>query len=178
MQTLQVKSLSLKNRVSVKIISLQLANYIFIKYHYLHRRRIMAQLAYGIYLDFSLVGALSFCYPMGSFTLHGCRPLEMLEFARMYLFKNLPHLATCSIGKALRRIKFDWSDKYSDKPLPRLIVSWSDNTRHVGTIYKASNFIEDAQTRGGRNGRLYGQRPQVNRPDFKHAKTRWIYWLR
>ncbi len=172
----------LKNRVLLKSIPLKQANDIWVRYHYLHRKRIMAQLAYGIFIDDKLTGAISFAYPMGSFPLHNCRPLEMLELARMYLFNHIPHLASCAIGKALRRIKEDWSKKYPHHPTPKLIVSWSDNTRHEGTIYKASNFTKDGDTKGGRNGRIYRRKKTShqgkNRKDFKHSKTRWIYFLR
>ena len=49
-------------------------------------------------------------------------------------------VASCAMGKSLRRIKKDWYMKYPNLPGIDAIVSWSDDIRHKGTIYKSSNF--------------------------------------
>lgn len=164
----------LKNRVQLEVIPTKTANAIFTKYHYLHRGRVMAQVAYGIYFNGIMIGAMSFALPMLSCKYQGYHQMEILEFARMWLRENIPHLATCAIGKALKRIKGDWENKFPHLPKVKAIVSWSDTIYHKGTIYKASNFKYIGRTKGAMQGHgLLGKRKHYE--DFRHPKDAWIY---
>ena len=44
------------------------------------------------------------------------------------------------MGKSMKRVKTDWHMKYPNLPKIDAIISWSDDKRHKGTIYKSSNF--------------------------------------
>ena len=172
------KKKSLRNRVQLMIIKPKIANDIVTKYHYLHRGRVMAQIAYGIFLDDVMTGVIIYAYPTFTERFKGYLPMEWLEFARLYLKDNIPHLASCSVGKSLRRIKRDWEMKYPDKPSVVGVVSYSDTTRHKGTIYKASNFIYDGKTKGHKElcyKKNEGRKSTYE--DLRHPKDRWIYWL-
>ncbi|SVD02525.1 uncharacterized protein METZ01_LOCUS355379, partial [marine metagenome] len=73
------------------------------------------------------VGVLSFAYPRLSAELFDVRPMNVLELARLWIssdvqdhklkssVKTTHHavsVASCAIGKALRRIQVDWYKKY------------------------------------------------------------------
>ena len=49
-------------------------------------------------------------------------------------------VASCAMGKSIKRVKTDWYMKYPNLPKIDAIISWSDDKRHKGTIYKSSNF--------------------------------------
>ena len=44
------------------------------------------------------------------------------------------------MGKSIKRVKTDWYMKYQNLPKIDAIISWSDDKRHKGMIYKSSNF--------------------------------------
>lgn len=173
----------LKNRVQLEPVHISKVRIILENYHYLGRDRTGRQINYAVLIDGVVDGVITYAYPMMSADLNGVPSDELLEFARLYLHKNIPHSASCAIGKSLRRIKQDWSRKFPDAKPVRLIVSWSDTTRHNGTIYKAANFEWHHRGNGGGNSRG-GLRPNGTRrnpiplPDYKHDKDCWIYWLR
>ena len=58
------------------------------------------------------------------------------------------------------------------------IVSWSDDERHKGTIYRSSNFKETGKSGGNLHGtgtkRKDGGYYRLNK-DFRHIKTRFLY---
>ena len=104
----------------------------------------------------------------------------MLEFARLFLYSNIPHTATCAIGKAIKRITKDWQLLFPDAKPIRLIVSWSDQEHHKGTIYKAANFQWLRVSMGGAAGGMTPGRKnriRTKHDDYGHKKDCWIYWL-
>lgn len=174
------KTGKLRNRVQLEIITVAQARYALETFHYLHRVRTGRQINYAVLIDGVVDGIVTYAYPMMSASLEGVPSDELLEFARLYLHGNIPHTATCAIGKSLRRIKRDWVRRFPDAKIPRLVVSWSDTTRHKGTIYKAANF----QLHGRSKGQPHGNSPNSKRGarkahgDYSNDKDRWIYWLR
>jgi hypothetical protein len=116
---------------------------------------------------------------MMSAPLLGVPSDELVEFARMFLYQNIPHSATCAIGKTVKRIKKDWALLFPDaKPL-KLIVSWSDSVIHKGTIYKAANFYWVKQSKGQPPGNKAGSKrgAREKHDDYNHPKDCWVYWL-
>ena len=45
-------------------------------------------------------------------------------------------IASCATGKSMKRVKTDRHMKYPNLPKIDAIISWSDDKRHKGTIYK------------------------------------------
>jgi hypothetical protein len=86
-------------------------------------------------------------------------------------------IATCAIGKSMRRIRQDWHGKYPHLPDIFAIVSWADQVHHEGTIYKAANFKCIGTSGGSLHGNTYrknGGHDQLN-PDYTHMKSTFIY---
>ena len=60
------------------------------------------------------------------------------------------------------------------------IISWSDDKRHKGTIYKASNFKMIGKSGGNTHGngiRKVTTGNQIHHKDYKNVKTRFLYSL-
>lgn len=186
-----IESGRLRQRIDLEIAILKEATAVIVEYHYLHRGRTMAQLPYWITLDGQRCGVMLFAYPRMSATFHGHRPMNLLELARMWVdpvvqgikvvdSKGEHHafsVATCAVGKALKRIRQDWHAKYPHLPEIEAIVSWADAEHHEGTIYKACNFAEVGRSGGSMHGqarRANGGRDQLN-PDYLHEKKSFLY---
>ena len=177
------KTLKLRNRVELVKVTTQDARYILEEFHYLHRTRVGRQVNYAVMIDGECDGVITYAYPMISHPLAGVPPDEMVEFARLYLHKNVPHSATCAIGKSLRRIKQDWKLYFPDAKPIRMVVSWSDSVLHKGIIYRAANFVWLRNTKDSVHGSKHGNSEQSRRgtrakhSDYGHYKDCWVYWL-
>lgn len=175
----------LKHRITLQRVELADVRYMLKRYHYLHRTRTGRQINYAVLIDGVVDGVITYAYPMMSADLCGIPSDELLEFARLYLHQNIPHSASCAIGKSLKIIRDDWATVFPDAKPVKLVVSWSDTTRHTGTIYKAANFEWLRRTGGGGAGGMSPRRrfggapsPQNRYDDYNHDKDCWIYWLR
>ena len=146
----------------------------------MHRCRTGRQINYAVLIDGMVDGVITFAYPMTSAPIAGVPSDELLEFARLYLHQNIPHTATCAIGKTLKRIKGDWMKLYPDAKVPSLIVSWSDTEYHKGTVYKAANFQWLRKTKGQPPGNSATSKrgARAQHGDYSHDKDCWIYLLR
>ena len=114
----------------------------------------MSQFSYCICIDELQVGVISYSLPRISNQVNGIEPMKLLELARLWIHPSVQNLfyedrngkshslpvASCAMGKSLRRIKKDWEEKYPTLPEVDAIISWSDDVRHEGTIYKSCNF--------------------------------------
>jgi len=173
-------ALPLRQRVQVEIITVAQARYALETFHYLHRVRTGRQINYGVLIDGVVDGVITYAYPMMSAGINGVPSDELLEFARLYLHSNIPHTATCAIGKTIKRVRQDWMRLYPDAKTPRLVVSWSDTEYHKGTIYKAANFqwLKSSAAHSWKNEQrknTYGKRRCY--PEASHVKDCWIYQL-
>ncbi len=172
-------NLPLKQRVQVDVISTAQARHTLETFHYLHRARVGRQINYAVVIDGVIDGVITFAYPMMSASILGIPSDEVIEFARMYLRSNIPHTATCAIGKVLRRIQHDWMLLFPSSKIPRLVVSWSDATLHKGTIYKAANFQYLRRTKGHPPGNKSSSKrgKREAHADYSHDKDTWVYQL-
>lgn len=173
------KELPLRQRVQVEIITVAQARYTIENFHYLHRARVGRQINYAVLIDGVVDGVITYAYPMMNVPLAGVPSDELIEFARLFLYQNIPHTATCAIGKTIKRIRADWMKAFPDAKPPRLIVSWSDTEYHKGTIYKAANFQWMKRTKGQAPGNKAGSKrgARSQHGDYNHDKDCWIYWL-
>ncbi len=170
-------TLPLRQRVSVEIIELAQARYALETFHYLHRVRTGRQINYAILIDGVVDGVITYAYPMMIGSIDGIPTDEVIEFARLYLASNIPHTATCAIGKTIKRVRSDWIRLFPNAKPPQLVVSWSDTEYHKGTIYKAANFTHLHKSKPTQKGN--GAWPRaVIRSDYEHIKDCWIYKLK
>lgn len=167
----------LRKRVTVNLITTAQARHTLETFHYLHRARVGRQLNYAVEIDGVVDGVITFAYPMMVADLDGVACNQIVEFARLYLKQNIPHSASCAIGKTLKRIKSDWSQMFPHADQIRLVVSWSDAFFHVGTVYKAANVRFLHRSKKGVGGKqTRGERKSYG--DYNHAKDCWVYDLR
>jgi hypothetical protein len=181
----------LRDRVELAIAPLKEATDLIVRNHYLHRGRTMAQLAYWIQIDDACVGVMLYAYPRLSVKFHGYAPMNLLELARLWINpavqggtvvdsngqQHASAIATCAVGRSLRRIRADWQGKYPHLPKVLAVVSWADLERHEGTIYRASNFREVGKSGGRSHGgteRINGGR-YYNHTDYSHSKATFLY---
>lgn len=181
----------ISNRVSIEVANLKEATRIVIYYHYLHRGRTMAQLPYWVMIDGKPIGVLLYSLPRISATLFGVKPMNIVELARLWISPDVqgkvvedskgrthaPSIASCAVGKSLRRVQRDWHAKYPQLPDVYACVSWADDVHHEGVIYRACNFQEKGKSGGtlhGNRQRRNGGRDQLH-ADYKHPKTMFFY---
>jgi len=181
----------LSKRLTLKIADLKESNLIIIKHHYLHRSRTMSQLSYWICIDEIQVGVISYSLPRISNQVDGIEPMNLLELARLWIHPSVQNLnyedrngkshslsiASCAMGKSIKRVKTDWYMKYPNLPKIDAIISWSDDKRHKGTIYKSSNFKVTGKSGGNShgNGKRKDSGNYIPHKDFKNVKTRFLY---
>ena len=173
------ESLPLRRRLTLQMCELKDVRGMLEGLHYLKRARVGRQINYLVLIDGVVDGVITYALPMMSDDFHNVPSDQVLEFARLYLKSNTPHSASCAIGKSIRRVKRDWIQRFPTANEPMIIVSWSDQTRHKGTIYKAANFIHDGVSPGilpaNNKESIRGHREK--HADYGHPKDRWIYWL-
>lgn len=172
-------TLPLRQRVDVQIITTAQARNTLETFHYLHRARVGRQVNYAVLIDGVVAGVITFAYPMMSAPINNVPSDEVIEFARLYLHHNIPHTATCAIGKSLKRIGADWMRLFPGSKPPRLVVSWSDTVFHKGTIYRAANFQHLRRTKGAPPGNTATSKrgARVQHADYSHDKDCWVYPL-
>ena len=178
-------------RLTLEIADLKDASKIIKRHHYLHRGRTMSQIPYWISIDKIRVGVLLYSLPRISSPVDGIEPIKLLELARLWINPSVQNLtyedrtgkshslsvASCAMGKSIKRIRCDWKMKYPNLPEIDAIVSWCDDTRHEGIIYKSSNFIVTGKSGGNSHGagkRKVGEN-QIHRKDYRNVKTRFLF---
>ena len=181
----------LRARVTLEVANLKEATQVIVENHYLHRGRTMAQMPYWILLDGERCGVLLFALPRLSVKFQGHGPMNLVELARLWIdpdvqgqtvtdsegVRHTLSIASCAVGKSLRRIRQDWHGKYPHLPDILACVSWADDVHHEGTIYRAANFSEIGKSGGSFHGsahRRNGGRDQLN-PDYLHTKTSFLF---
>lgn len=126
----------------------------------------MAQLPYRIALNGHRIGALLDSYPSLCVPLHGIGSMNLLEVARIWIYPSIQRhhiagsdgsahaasIASCSLVNSLRIYQRDWRTKHLHLPSVAAAVSWADETRYEGVIYRAENF----RAIGTSGGSLYG----------------------
>jgi hypothetical protein len=148
-------------------------------------------LSYWICIDEIQVGVISYSLPRISNQVDGIEPMNLLELARLWIHPSVQNLnyedrngkshslsiASCAMGKSIKRVKTDWYMKYPNLPEIDAIISWSDDKRHKGTIYKSSNFKVTGKSGGNShgNGKRKDSGNYIPHKDFKNVKTRFLY---
>ena len=121
----------------VRPITIKVAKALLVREHYLRSLPGGTQLAFGVFLESCLLGALTM--GVGPFNGHslveGAARGECLTLSRLWLSEELPkNSESLVIGAVLRALR-----KYTDL---KFILSYADPVQgHVGIIYQASNWI-------------------------------------
>jgi len=90
---------SIKDKVQIKEIDRRTANRMYEAHHsYLPRGR--CGWHYGVYLDGSIVGAISFDNWPSQATIRGYESADIREVSRVCIAHDTPNLASCAMGKA------------------------------------------------------------------------------
>lgn len=112
-------------------------DHLILDIHYAKRKPSISYI-YGLYLDGDIVGCISYGTPPSSPLRKGLAGNEnagkVLELNRLVLKNNLKNEASLLIGQSLKLLKSDFGECY--------VVSFADTEQeHIGTVYKATNFI-------------------------------------
>lgn len=179
------------NNYVVKKINTKTAKEYICKHHYSHGCHNAPYPCYGLFDEGNMIGCLMFATPCSEnvrASLFGKEYVDnVIELHRLHILDVTPkNTESWFISKCLKLILID-------RPQTWGIISFSDTTEgHIGTIYKASNFIECGKSGEhifylDKNGRLHHPRQNgVNinleqavklgwKPVKRSEKNRYIY---
>ncbi len=146
------------NPLTVQKIKHDMATYLVVNHHYLHRRPPIS-FAYGIIQGNEVVGVLT----VGSPASHHLRmsacpevPSAVMELNRLWVHDDLP------------RNTESWFIAQALNILPQMIlVSYADTAQgHVGTVYRAANFFYAGWTDMDRKTPRFDYMPDSAMPDL------------
>lgn len=117
---------------TVRPLASRMAAAMMIEHHYLHRRPSIS-LAYGLYRDDDLVGAVTFGTPASRhLQISACPsdPSLTIELNRLWVHDDMPtNSESWFVSRALHLMP------------PRIVVSYADPVHgHAGYVYRALNF--------------------------------------
>ena len=124
-------------QIRVGPIPIVVAKGILEREHYLHSLSGGTQLAFGVFLESSLLGVITF--GVGPTNVHrlvkGAEPADRLTLTRLWLSDKLPFNSESRVlGEALRELRRHTSVKF--------LVTYADPDQgHLGYIYQATNWI-------------------------------------
>ena len=156
------------DRVSIRSIPFDVAGEIYRSHHsYLPTERTSgAPVHHGIYLDDSLVGAVTYAYMLCSDPIAGVEPEHVAEVARVCIGVDMPNLASCSMAKSQQK----FADEYATENDIRLL------TTYVKEGYTGAMF-DSLRGLGWRPDGESTPSSAGNRPDTAiraETKTRWV----
>lgn len=128
--------------MDVRVIPSNIASNFHIKHHYLHKK-CPIEVAFGLFSNDTLVGVCTFSTPYSPGLRNMvCGPEysdQVIELNRMVVLDIMPkNTESWFISRCLR----------SPDLHKNIVVSFADSAAgHTGTIYRASNFIYDGQTK-------------------------------
>ena len=122
--------------LQVQPIPVAVAKGLIVQHHYLHSLPGGTCLAFGVFLNQRLLGALAFGVgPLNCYSLvDGASPDDCAVLTRLWLSDQLPHNSESRVlGVVLRSLRKHTSLKF--------LVSYADPSHgHMGTIYQASSW--------------------------------------
>jgi len=169
----------LKGKMLVNECSWESLKHLMLYYHYLHRMPAGILACYGLYeSEHALLPIGGIVYTNGRVQYTN----KFIEFARMYLYDEVPKNAeSYFIGQTLKLLKKKYPNYLG-------VVTWADpKLNHDGTVYKASNFIYDGESRKTKKfksntGKTIYQRTVLDESSlhflgFDDPKKRFIYYF-
>lgn len=124
------------DQYSIIEISVDIAKDFCDKYHYLRKSfPVVPKKQYGLYWNNHLIGVAVFSIPSSGYNN------SILELSRFCLVDGLPkNSASWFLSRILKLIK--------DYPQLQNLISYADDSLHLGTIYKATNWKSMGSTKG------------------------------
>jgi len=157
----------ISDKVSVEPIRKQLANQVHVAHHsYVSTPRKNAVVNHGIFLDGSLVGAVSYAYLLASSPICGYDSDEYIEVARVTIAIDMPNLASCAMAASQDL----FTDTYAADHGIGLLVTYVHED-YEGTMFaalKSKGWEQDRHV----EGRQAGNRPDNSIRDVD--KYRWV----
>ena len=135
-----------KENVRVEEIDRKISKEMIEKNHYSHKFPQAVKKTYGCYYRNELMGTIVFSVPANRFSLTSAienfDQKSGLELSRMWTDDRCPfNFESCCIGIGIKLIQ-------NDLPEVRALVSYADTQfGHVGTIYKATNWVYLGKTK-------------------------------
>ena len=157
----------------------------FFRRHYLKKKPGTVKYCFGLWNSVFLVGVITYSIPpRETCTRYGC---DVLEFSRMFVLDTMmTNTETWFIARTIKILR-------KIAPMIGAIVTYADTAAgHIGTVYKAANFISDGYTdddrrtprfdlwsadlthRFGRASHATGEVARVRRS----KKLRYVYWIK
>ena len=151
------------------------------RYHYLGGGPLCgAQIRYLIRSDnVGWLGALSFSAPTWrlrardtwigwSDRAHRANLRKIICNSRFLILPTVrvKNLASHALGRATQRVRQDWEERYSYRPV--LMETFVDPRYHRGTCYRAANWIEVGQTAGRNSAFSNGKAPGYRKDIFAY----------
>jgi len=129
----------------VKIIRSDIAKDFLAKYHYLPRFRKNTKACFGVYYTGKLISVVIFAQPSYNTAInrHGLAASAVVELSRFVISDSYhtKNLASWALSRCIRLLRTRYREI-------ALIISFADpHFGHIGTIYKASNWIFDGNTK-------------------------------
>lgn len=125
------------HKMEIKPIPTFWARTLIVKEHYLHSLPGGTHLAFGVFVESRLLGALTLGVgPFNAYSMvEGARPDDCLTLTRLWLSDELPKNSESRIlGIVIRSLKHHTNVKF--------LVSYADPAQeHLGTIYQAANWV-------------------------------------
>ena len=125
------------HEIQIKPIPIRVAKELLVREHYLHAFPGGTCLAFGVFLDAQMLGALTLGVgPTNAYRLvDGAASRDCLTLTRLWLADELPRNSESRvIGLLFKALKRNTS--------LRFLISYADPTQgHVGTIYQATNWV-------------------------------------
>jgi len=152
---------SIADKVTLHRIDRRAANRMYQAHHsYLPRGR--CGWHYGVYLDGSIVGAISFDNWPSQATIRGYESSDIIEVSRVCIAHDTPNLASCAMSKA--------QDLFLSDHDPKLLVTY------VREDYKGSMFAALQGKGWERDGHSTGHAPGNRQEHDIHNwdKERWV----
>lgn len=139
---IEVNNFSFSN-IKIKMVKAHESNLLFSKYHYIANGG-RAGVNIGAFLNNKLIACIRYCSPSRkeSSDRLGLGSKELLELTRLVIHPRYQkkNFASWLISRSIKIIK-------DMKPKAKCLISFADSTfGHVGTVYKASNWIYDDKT--------------------------------
>lgn len=107
-------------------------------YHYLHTVPLICSVFYGLFHKESLIGVSVWGNP----TARNKEDKKRMELYRFCLVDGLPkNTATYFLSRSIKSIEKEYRDIEE-------LISYADTGYHLGTIYKASNWLEIGEVSG------------------------------
>lgn len=157
----------IKDKVTVQEVRPRIANNVHRVHHsYVDSGR-NSMVHHGIFLQDSLVGAISYAYMLSSEPIHGYESDEYVEVARVTVANDTPNLASCAMAQSQKQFVQEYVD---DKDIGMLVTYIHEDWK--GSMFAALEGLGWHHDGHVANGHQAGNRTE--REIREYDKKRWV----